>query len=138
MRYSTSITIEAPVEQIWGVLTDAENFPRWEPNTTKVEGDVRIGQKVTIHTKLSSRAFPVTVSELQENSKMVWTGGMPLGLFKGVRTFQLSEREQGRVEFSMEEVFSGPLLPLIGRTIPDLSESFEQFAAALKKRVETS
>ena len=36
----------------------------------------------------------------------------------------------------MVELFSGPLLPLIGKTIPDLSESFEQFAQGLKKRAE--
>ena len=36
----------------------------------------------------------------------------------------------------MEEVFSGPLAPLITRVIPDLSASFEQFADGVKAAAE--
>jgi hypothetical protein len=36
----------------------------------------------------------------------------------------------------MRERFSGPLLPLIGRSIPDMGPSFDQFARGLKKRAE--
>jgi hypothetical protein len=37
----------------------------------------------------------------------------------------------------MREEFTGPLLGLIGRSIPDLQPSFTQFAHGLKRRVET-
>ena len=36
----------------------------------------------------------------------------------------------------MREQFSGPLLPLISRSMPDLQPSFDQFARGLKTRVE--
>jgi hypothetical protein len=68
---------------------------------------------------------------------MTWTGGMPLGLFKGERTFTLSPQNNGSVEFTVREVFSGLLLPLIGRSIPDLTATFEQFVAGLKRRAES-
>ncbi len=67
---------------------------------------------------------------------MTWSGGMPLGLFKGVRTFTLA-REAGATRFTMREVYSGPLAPLIGRSIPDLGPSFTQVANGLKARAET-
>jgi hypothetical protein len=35
-----------------------------------------------------------------------------------------------------EEIFSGLLLPVFGRTIPDLTENFKNFAAGLKKQAE--
>jgi hypothetical protein len=38
---------------------------------------------------------------------MVWTGGMPLGLFKGERTFALAKAANGEVEFSMREEYTG-------------------------------
>lgn len=63
---------------------------------------------------------------------------MPLGLFKGERTFTLTPQSNGRVEFTLREVFSGLLLPLIGRSIPDLTSTFEQFVAGLKSRAENS
>jgi hypothetical protein len=67
---------------------------------------------------------------------MVWKGGMPLGLFKGVRTFTLSPQPDGMTRFTMREEFTGPLLPLIWRSMPDLGPSFAQFAAGLKARAE--
>ncbi|MBI1881673.1 MAG: hypothetical protein HYR94_26140, partial [Chloroflexi bacterium] len=82
------------------------------------------------------RAFPVKVTEFVPGQKMTWASGMPLGLFKGERTFPLSPQSHGAAEFTVREVFSGPLLPLIGRSIPDLTSAFEQFAAGLKNRAE--
>jgi len=67
---------------------------------------------------------------------MTWAGGMPLGLFNGVRTFTLTRDESGPTRFHMREEYTGPLLALIWRSMPDLGPSFEQFAAGLKARAE--
>ena len=60
---------------------------------------------------------------------------MPLGLFKGVRTFTLA-REGAATRFRMREEYTGPMLPLIWRSMPDLGPSFERFAGGLKARAE--
>jgi hypothetical protein len=70
-------------------------------------------------------------------ARMVWSGGMPLGLFKGVRTFTLTPQGDS-VRFEMREVFSGPLSPLIERSLPDLQPAFDEFAASLKRRAESA
>ena len=36
----------------------------------------------------------------------------------------------------MREEYTGPLLPMVWRTMPDLGPSFAQFARGLKARVE--
>jgi hypothetical protein len=36
----------------------------------------------------------------------------------------------------MREEYSGPMLPLIWRSMPDLQPSFDKFAAGLKARAE--
>lgn len=108
----------------------------WNTTVDRVEGRIAAGEKVTVHAKISpGRAFPVKVVEFEPARKMVWSGGMPLGLFKGERTFSLTPKG-GAVEFEMREVYSGLLAPLIGKSIPDLQPAFDEFAAALKKRVE--
>jgi len=135
--YGATITINASPERIWKILTNAANFPQWEPGVLRIEGKIAPGEKITVYTKLSpDRAFPVTVSEFIPNQRMVWSSGMPLGLFKGARTFTLTPKGKGAVEVATKEEFSGLLLPLIGRTIPDLTESFQNFAAGLKKAAE--
>lgn len=67
--------------------------------------------------------------------RLVLTGGMPLGLFRGVRTYTLTPDGE-RTRFTMREEYTGPLLPLIWRSMPDLQPSFDRFAAGLARRVE--
>ena len=80
----------------------------------------------------------MTVTAVAPHQKIVLTGGMPFGLFKSERTHTLTQEGGGVVKFTTREVFSGPLLPVFGRSIPDLTESFENFAAGLKAKSEAS
>ncbi|MCB8925601.1 MAG: SRPBCC domain-containing protein [Ardenticatenaceae bacterium] len=138
-EFSASTNIAASPETIWNLLTDANSYPEWDPGMIRLEGTIAPGEKVTAYTKLSpNQAFPVTVTHFVPNKTMTWTGGMPLGLFKGERTFTLEPQADGTTQFTTREQFSGLLLPIFGRTIPDLSESFQNFAAGLKKRAESS
>ena len=135
-EFKASTTIQAPPEKIWAVLTEGASWPQWDPSCERIEGRIAPGEKLKAFTKLSpGRAFPVKVTEFVPNQKMTWSGGMPLGLFKGVRTFTLTPRGQG-VEFVLHEQFSGPMLALIGGTIPDMTEAFQGFVAGLKRRAE--
>lgn len=137
--FSSTITIQAPPETIWAILTDAPVYPEWNPTVDKVEGTIEPGEKIKVFAKISpGRAFPVKVSEFVPAEKMVWSSGMPLGLFKGERTFTLTPRGDGAVEFSMREVFSGLMSPLIERSIPDLQPAFDEFAGALKAKAEAA
>jgi hypothetical protein len=134
--YEASTTIEAPPETVWSVLMATSKWPEWDPFCEKIEGTVAPGAKIKAFTKLSpGRAFPVKVRELVENERMVWSGGMPLGLFKGERTYALA-RDGSGTRFEMREVFSGPMLALIGGSIPDMTEAFQKFVSGLKARAE--
>src|SRR5689334_12755941 len=104
MQFSASTTIAAAPETIWAILTDAPRYPEWDPGVDRIEGRIAAGEKVTAYTKLSpGRAFPAKVSEFEPGRKMVWSGGMPLGLFKGVRTFTLTPRGDGTTAFELRE-----------------------------------
>ena len=137
LAFEATIVIDASPEMVWAVLTNVQDFPNWEPNITKVEGQAKLGEKVTVHTTLSEQAFPVTVSQFIPNEKMVWSSGMPLGLFKGERTFTLTSVDDG-TQVKTREEFTGFLLPLFRGQIGDLQPSFDAFAQALKDKVEQS
>ena len=135
-EFRSRIAIAAPAGAIWTILTDAPAYPSWNTTVNKVDGAIALGETVTVHAKISpGRAFPVKVTSFEPGRKMVWSSGMPLGLFKGERTFTLTPRN-GAVEFEMHEVFTGFLAPLLGKSIPDLQPAFDEFAAALKKKAE--
>ena len=137
--YDAAADIEATPDAIWAILTDAPNLSNWDSGVERVEGNIAPGETIKVFVKVNpGRAFPVKVTEFIPGQKMVWSGGMPLGLFKGVRTYTLSPQAGGVTKFTMREEYTGPLLPMIWRSIPDLGPSFQQFASGLKSRAERS
>jgi hypothetical protein len=60
----------------------------------------------------------------------------PISRVWGLLTDLQLDGRRGATEFHMSEVFSGLLAPLITRTIPDLTEAFDQFADGLKQAAE--
>lgn len=140
--FQVSTEIRATPAVIWRILTNASQYTVSNSTVDKVEGSIEPGKQVTVYTKLNpGRAFPVKVTEFVPSTRMVWSGGMPLGLFKGERVFTLTERHGGLVDFHMSEPFSGLISPLIERSIPDLQLAFNDFAADLadlKKRTEAA
>ena len=134
--YDAAATIDAPPEAVWSILTDAPAYSQWDSGVQKVDGRIAPGRKIKVVSEANpGRAFPVKVTEFEPGRSMVWSGGMPLGLFKGVRTFTLAPEGSG-TRFAVREEYTGPLLPLIWRSMPDLGPSFEQFARGLKARAE--
>lgn len=134
--YAASRTIAAPPATVWALLTDARGYPAWNPTVVSIGGTIEAGQRIVLVPTLDpKRTLRLRVAELDPPRRMVWASGMPLGLFKGVRTFALTDTGRG-TSFRMEEVYSGPLAPIITAAIPDLTESFEEFAEAVKVAAE--
>ena len=137
--YEASATITADPQSIWAILVDARAYPHWESGIERLEGEVAPGHKLKVVSEANpSRAFALKVTDFQPPQRMTWSGGMPLGLFKGARTFTLSPQGAETTHFRMREEYSGPLLPLIWKSMPDLQPSFEKFAAGLKQRAESN
>jgi hypothetical protein len=136
--YSATAVIDAPAHTIWEILTNAAGYPSWDPWAVKIEGTIAPGATITAYTKLSPRAFPVKITAFEPERLMVWEGGLPFGLFTGVRRFALEPQADGAVAFTVGEVFSGPLLPLFARSLPDMTKPFADFVAGLKERAEDS
>lgn len=130
--YSVTRTIAAPAERVWSLLADVEKQRRWNPTLVSIEGEIADGSTVKLVSTVNpKRTFSLAVSDVAAPHRMTWSDGMPLGLFRGVRTFELKERD-GITEFTMNETYSGPLTVLISRSIPDMTDSFSAYADALK------
>jgi uncharacterized protein YndB with AHSA1/START domain len=128
--------IAATPEDVWPILTDVAAWSSWDSGVVDVQGVFALGAKLTIKVAANpGRAFPVTVRQVNEPSRMVFRGGMPLGLFVGERTYTLTP-EEGGSRFTMREEYSGPLTGMIAKSIPDLNPSFQRFADGLVQRVE--
>jgi hypothetical protein len=135
--YEATAQIAAPPEAIWAILVDAPGLSQFDSGIERVDGRIAAGETITVYSKASTgRAFPVKVVAFTPNRSMRWSGGMPLGLFKGERTFTLVPRADGTTELAVREEYSGPLLGMMWRSMPDLQPSFDQFVRGVKQRAE--
>jgi uncharacterized protein YndB with AHSA1/START domain len=139
MRYYEAMsTIAASPEAVWAVLIDGAGWAAWESGVDAVEGRIALGETIKIRAQAApGRTFPVKVTTFEPPVRLRFSGGMPLGLFRGVRTYTLSPDTVGGTDFHMREEYTGPLLGLIWRSMPDLGPSFDTFAQGLKRRVES-
>ena len=135
MVCGVEVMIRAGAERVWSLLTDAEGFPRWNSTVTAIEGQIREGQRLRIHVPGTSRTFTPMVVGVVPNQRMTWTGGFA-PIFRGERVFRLTGRGDGSTTFAMQERFSGLMLPLIRRSLPDFRPIFERYAADLKREAE--
>jgi uncharacterized protein YndB with AHSA1/START domain len=134
--FQATSLIDATPEQVWRVLTDVARWPDWDSGVTKVEGQLALGETLKISVEGNTgRMFPVKVMTLSGPKRMVFRGGMPLRLFTGERVYTL-QRDDDLTLFTMRERYTGPLSPLIFKSIPDLGPSCQRFAAGLKRKAE--
>ncbi|GAA3778043.1 hypothetical protein GCM10022225_77360 [Plantactinospora mayteni] len=135
--FEASTLIKADPLTIWSVLTDGAAWPTWDSAVARFEGTIAARRKVTVYPDVNpNRGFTVTVVDFRPGEEMTWRGGMPLGLFTGTRTYQLTPQPDGMVRFDMREEYTGPLAGMIFKSIPDLNPSFRTFADGLKRRAE--
>lgn len=127
--------IHAKAERVWSVLTNAKDFSRWNSTVASIEGEIRDGARIRLRVPGSDRVFTPAISNVVPNQHMTWTGGFA-PVFKGVRTFELTSRSDGSTDFAMQERFSGLILPLVRKSLPDFGPIFERYADDLKRESE--
>lgn len=128
---TVSIDIQADPTIVWALLTNAADYPRWNSTITSIEGTIELGQKIRLKSTLDEkRTFRLKVKEWEAEKRLVWGDG------KGKREYLLIPQAGGVIRFTMTEKIGGFMFPLYAKYIPPFDESFEQFAADLKREAE--
>jgi hypothetical protein len=136
--YTAAETIHATPERIWEILTDAGAYSDWDNGINTVEGSITQDAHITVHSLDDPGGHDMTVTDLTPGRSMVWEEGMPLGLFKEVRTFRLLSEVSGTTRFSLSDDVSGPLTMLKRKSLGDVQIRLNQFAAGLKEIAEAA
>lgn len=126
-----SIDIQANKSIIWALLTNANDYPRWNSTIISIEGNIADGEKIKLKSTLDpKRVFKLSVKEFKPDDRLVWGDSM------GKRIYTLKTIGSGLTNFSMNEKIGGPIFPLFSRMIPPFDQSFEQYVNDLKKEAE--
>jgi len=129
------IIIEAPVETVWGVLSDLDGWPSWNKGVSKihVSGPVRAGTSfewMAGGAKIKSRLEEVTAPK-----KIAWSGKM-FGI-RAIHVWELEGQAYG-TKVHTEESFEGPVARLFrGFARRTLARALDQSTQALKAEAES-
>lgn len=135
MEYAGGINIKASANKVWAVMTDGAGFPRWNSTVKSIEGQIGAGQTIKlVATVAPTRVFSLNIIEFVPQQKMVWSDGN--AMFKGVRTYTFAQKPDGSTDFTMAEVYTGLMLPMIAGSLPDFIPIFEQYLSDLKREAE--
>jgi hypothetical protein len=136
MSCSIETTIGAESEVVWRLLTDVAAQSRWNSTVSRIDGEIAEGRRLELEVPSApGRVFRPKVARVDAGRSMIWQDGMA-PMFRGIRTFTLVANGDGTTRFSMEEEFSGLMLPLIRRSLPDFGPVFERYAEDLKRAAE--
>jgi uncharacterized protein YndB with AHSA1/START domain len=139
-EYVTTCAINASPATVWAILTNADGYAAWNPEILGITGQIVSGGRITARVRLGDgaiRSVTMRVTALEPPSRMEWTGGIPLGLFVGRRTFTVTPTASG-TEFRLHLRMSGALSSMIIKSVGDRQPEIDSFAAALKARAEGS
>jgi uncharacterized membrane protein len=135
--FSTSVTILAPAERAWSVMSDIERWHEWTPTIRSIRrrdaGPLRVGSRAIIRQPRLPPAL-WTVTDLQPGRSFTWVSRAP-----GIRVTAHHQVEAGDGESraALSLAFTGPLGPLFGWLTRRINERYLALeAAGLKRRSE--
>ncbi len=142
VRIETEIEIQAPIEQVWQLLTEVQLYPDWNPFIREIDGQIQVGEKLTVKLQppgSSGMTFRPKVVKVQPQHEFRWIGHFVLpGLFDGEHCFKLELIDANRVRFVHEEQFRGLLVPLFKQSLMnETKQGFEAMNHALKQKAES-
>lgn len=133
--FEATTRIAAPPADVWDTLLATDRWTGWDPALESVDGRLAPEGQLEIRVRDNPRPFRLKVSSWEPERRVVLTGGMPLGLFTGTRTYTLAE-EPDATTVTVRETYTGLLAGVIGRSIPDLQPSFDAFVSGLRRAAE--
>ena len=139
----SKITIQAPLEVVWNILSDLDNYHLWNPFTPKVETTQQIGTDVFLHVRLNPNSQKL---HLQKEQLLRWEAlsGMDWGIkdawyAKTIRIQQLKAIDATTTEYYTSDLIEGPFTWLIMFLYrKKIQQGFDDVAQGLKKQAETA
>lgn len=137
----TEIVINTAPDKVWAVLTDFNNYPKWNPFIKSIFGQVEIGDQIKVNITPpdgKGMTFKPSVLAFEPNKEFRWIGTLLFnGLFSGEHKFQLIDNGNETTTFIHSENFKGLLVSLFKNQLENNTKiGFELMNEALKKRVE--
>ncbi len=137
----TQITINQTPEKVWSILTNFNDYGRWNPFIVSITGKPLVGNILVVVMKLQENkemTFKPKVVAFANNEKLIWKGKLLMKcIFDGEHQFYLIDNGNGTTTFIQNEKFNGILVPFMKNLIEvDTFNNFKNFNEAIKIEAE--
>jgi len=134
IKASREVRIEAPVERVWGLLSDPRGWGAWYPDIHDVRLDPGVEAGARFDWANGKAHMRSRFAVVEAGREITWTG-VAYGA-KAVHRHVLEPTEGGATRVFSEESMAGPLLVLF-YTSAKLGAEMEEWLSALKSAAET-
>ncbi len=136
----TEIQINASPTTVWNILTDFDDFSRWNPFIKEISGNIQVGSQIYVYIKppnSNAMKFKPKLLKYEPEKEIRWIGKFYLPkLVDGEHSLSIKKLDNENVLFVQKETFSGLLVPFISGLLNDTKTGFELMNNELKKEAE--
>ena len=130
IRDSQSTIINAPIQEVWEILADIENWPTWNPDIKSVTCETfEVGE--SFKWNLQGSHITSTIRKIQQPEILSWTG-TAMGI-KAIHVWHLDESD-GQTIVSTHESVQGLLTIFMGHQ--KLHNTLLNWLSRLKQKAE--
>ncbi len=142
MRTIESTTvIDAPLTDVWEVLSDGGRYEEWNPFITSVSGHLEPGARPRLRIAPPGKramTFRPRVTDASPDRGLRWKGHLVVpGLCDAEHEFALTSETPGRTRVTQRETFRGALMPVLGGMLEPTRRGFDAMHEALRHRVQS-
>ncbi len=138
----SEIEINASAEDVWNILINFNEYPKWNPFITNISGEMKEGSQIRVTIKPAGEdgmEFNPEILIATPNTELRWLGRILIpGIFDGEHYFKIEPISNSKVRFTQGEYFSGFLvLPLWSSIEEKTKNGFTAMNKALKIQAES-
>jgi len=135
------LSIDAPAEQVWAVISDLASYPEWNPFVVSCTSTLVPGDPIAMRVCIFARFAKAQREQILEHERGRWLCyGLPpsrLGALASRRSHEVTPAGPARTRYVSHFELSGWLAPLVKWLLgARLRTGFGAMSAALKARAE--
>lgn len=142
-QIKTHIDINASLTVIWEILTNCNDYCKWNPFIVEAHGVILPNSSLILSPKITptkQTTFQAKVTQFNKYSSFTWTGAIGHKWFAlGDHSFKLTLLENGKIRVHHDECFRGLGCYILGAAVGNITKkNFETMNEALKAYAECS
>jgi hypothetical protein len=136
----TKILINASPAIVWDIITDFENYGKWNPFIRKISGAKSEGSTIKVFIKppnSNGMKFKPKILNYCPEEEIRWLGKLWIPkIFDGEHSLTIKKIDDNKVLFVQQEQFNGLLVPLFTKLLKDTELGFQMMNQKLKQKAE--